>query len=90
MLPYARMFARGARVAGLLLLAIGLAVTVTWPVAFRLDRVGRLNTRDGYFDANIFVLAFLSAYACLLSLGRSGDVWLLRSSAGPEARARRA
>jgi 4-amino-4-deoxy-L-arabinose transferase-like glycosyltransferase len=47
MLPYARMSARGRRVAGLLLLSIGLAVALTYPVAFRLDRVGRLNTGDG-------------------------------------------
>src|SRR5262245_41537264 len=47
MLPYARMSARGRRVVGLLLLSIGLAVTLTYPVAFRLDRVGRLNTGDG-------------------------------------------
>jgi hypothetical protein len=50
MLLYARMSARGARVAGLLLLAIGLAVIHTWPVAFRLDRVGRLNTGDGHWS----------------------------------------
>ena len=48
MLPYARMSAsRGLRVAGLLLLSLGLAVILTYPVAFRLDRVGRLNTGDG-------------------------------------------
>lgn len=47
MLPYARMSARGRRFVGLLLLSLGLAVTLTYPIAFRLDRVGRLSTGDG-------------------------------------------
>lgn len=47
MLPYARMSARLRRAAGLLLLSVGLAVALTWPVASRIGSVGRLNTGDG-------------------------------------------
>src|SRR6185437_230243 len=50
MLPYARMpLSRTGRRAGVSLLAVALAVALTWPLAFKLDRVGRLNTGDGQF-----------------------------------------
>jgi hypothetical protein len=51
MLPYARMSAsRVARGLVLLLLAVGLAVSFTYPIAFKLDRIGRLNTGDGQWS----------------------------------------
>jgi hypothetical protein len=41
---------RTGRRAGVSLLAVALAVALTWPLAFKLDRVGRLNTGDGQFS----------------------------------------
>jgi hypothetical protein len=51
MLPYARMpLSPVGRRAGVALLAIALTVLQTYPLAFKLDRVGRLNTGDGQFS----------------------------------------
>jgi hypothetical protein len=51
MLPYARMLvSRAARGAALTLLAAALAVLCTYPIAFKLDSVGRLNTADGHWS----------------------------------------
>lgn len=51
MLPYARMpLSRMGRRAGVVLLAILLAVALTYPLTFKIDRVGRLNTGDGQFS----------------------------------------
>jgi hypothetical protein len=51
MLPYARMpLSRTGRRAGILLLAATLAITLTYPLAFKLTHVGRLNTGDGQFS----------------------------------------
>jgi hypothetical protein len=59
MLPYARMSAsRGLRAAALALLSVGLAVALTYPVAFKLDRVGRLNTDDGRWS--IWVVSWVA------------------------------
>src|SRR5262245_23491065 len=47
MLPYDQMpVSRVGRRVGVLLLAAALAVSLTYPIAFKLDRVGRLNTGD--------------------------------------------
>jgi hypothetical protein len=51
MLPYARMpLSRVGRRVGVLLLAAALAITLTYPLAFKINRVGRLNTGDGQFS----------------------------------------
>lgn len=51
MLPYARMLvSRAARGIALTLLAAALAVVCTYPIAFKLDSVGRLNTADGQWS----------------------------------------
>ena len=51
MLPYARMLvSRAARGLALTLLAAALAVLCTYPIAFKLDSVGRLNTADGHWS----------------------------------------
>jgi hypothetical protein len=51
MLPYASMsVSRAWRRVGVLLLAAALAIGLTYPLAFKLDHVGRLNTRDGEFS----------------------------------------
>lgn len=51
MLPYARMLvSRAARGFALTLLAAALAVVCTYPIAFKLDSVGRLNTADGHWS----------------------------------------
>ena len=51
MLPYARMLvSRAARGSALTLLAAALAVVCTWPIAYKLDSVGRLNTADGHWS----------------------------------------
>jgi hypothetical protein len=51
MLPYARMLvSRAARASALTLLAAALAVLCTYPIAFKLDSVGRLNTADGHWS----------------------------------------
>jgi hypothetical protein len=41
---------RTGRRASVVLLAIALAVSLTYPLAFGIDRVGRLNTGDGQFS----------------------------------------
>jgi hypothetical protein len=41
---------RVGRRAGVVLLALALAVTLTFPLAFKINRVGRLNTGDGQFS----------------------------------------
>jgi hypothetical protein len=51
MLPYARMLvSRAARGLALTMLAAALAVLCTYPIAFKLDSVGRLNTADGHWS----------------------------------------
>lgn len=51
MLPYARMLvSRAARGSALTLLAAVLAVVCTYPIAFKLDSVGRLTTADGHWS----------------------------------------
>jgi hypothetical protein len=51
MLPYAHMsVSRVARGFVLTLLATGLVVCFTWPIAGKLDSVGRLNTADGHWS----------------------------------------
>lgn len=51
MLPYARMpVSRAVRGLALVLLAAVFAVCFTYPLAFKLDQVGRLNTGDGQWS----------------------------------------
>jgi hypothetical protein len=51
MLPYGLMsVSRVGRGVAVVLLAAALTIGLTYPLAFKLDRVGRLNTGDGHFS----------------------------------------
>lgn len=59
MLPYSRMRFRGLAETGVVIVtALVLTAALTYPLLFKLDRVGRLNTNDGLWS--LWVVAWVS------------------------------